>query len=439
MAHPRPAPSPHRATGRPSPSVTVVVPARDRADATRAVPRLARRTDHRRRRRRRLGRPRRRGRRVPPATAPDDPCVARSTAAPARRGPRRAAERGHRPDRLRRQRLHRARRMARRAHLAVRRSRRSARSHHGCARRPAPPAPTGTSSTGSAGPTPRSTSVPTRARWGPTGPSATSPPRPWWSGAPRSRPSAGSTRGCGSARTSTWSGGWSTAGWRVRYDPSVTVAHQEPDRWTRPARPAVPLRHVGRAPWPSATRGAWPRSSCARVGRWPPLALLAGRPVVLGRRLVATSAVPLARKVRPLGIPARQAWRWSCRRGRLDGDGPGPGRHHAGRSPGLLALGRLGAAGSACGGGAGAGAPRWWTGSGSALTWTSPAGWPPRWPTTSPTGPGCGSGCLRARIARPPPAHPPWRPPIVIARLPKSDEASIGPRIHASTCGYRFF
>ena len=100
------------------------------------------------------------------------------------------------------------------------------------------------------------------------------------------------------------------SGWRVRYVPSVTVFHVEPDRWTEAlarrfsyGTSAAPLarRHPGRLA-PVELR---PRPLLGA------LALLAGRPV-LAAGIVATSAVPLARKVRPLGIPARQAWRWSA-------------------------------------------------------------------------------------------------------------------------------
>ena len=100
------------------------------------------------------------------------------------------------------------------------------------------------------------------------------------------------------------------SGWRVRYVPSVTVSHREPDSWTELlarrfsyGTSAAPLarRHPGRLA-PVELR---PRPLLGA------LALLAGRPV-LAAGIVATSAVPLSRKVRPLGIPARQAWRWSA-------------------------------------------------------------------------------------------------------------------------------
>jgi mycofactocin system glycosyltransferase len=100
------------------------------------------------------------------------------------------------------------------------------------------------------------------------------------------------------------------AGWRIRYDPSVEVSHAEPDRWRdlldrrlRYGTSAAPLaaRHPGRLA-PVELR---PRATVAA------LALLAGRPVAAAVA-VASAAVPLARTVRPLGIPAGQAWRWSA-------------------------------------------------------------------------------------------------------------------------------
>src|SRR5665213_1264174 len=100
------------------------------------------------------------------------------------------------------------------------------------------------------------------------------------------------------------------AGWRVRYDPSVEVSHREPDCWPdllvrrlRYGTSAAPLaiRHPGRLA-PVELR---PRPTIAAM------ALLAGRPAAAAVA-VATSAVPLARTVRPSGIPAVQAWRWSA-------------------------------------------------------------------------------------------------------------------------------
>ena len=100
------------------------------------------------------------------------------------------------------------------------------------------------------------------------------------------------------------------AGWRIRYVPTVTVSHQEPDSW----RGLVARRYAyGTSAAPLARR---------HPGRLAPvelrarplvaaLAALAGRPV-LAAGIVATSAVPLARTVRPLGVPAVQAWRWSA-------------------------------------------------------------------------------------------------------------------------------
>jgi len=98
------------------------------------------------------------------------------------------------------------------------------------------------------------------------------------------------------------------AGWRIRYDPSVVVSHVEPDRWRallqrrlRYGTSAAPLavRHPGRLA-PVELR---PPSTFAA------LALLAGRPVVAAIA-VASAVLPLTRRVRPLGIPANQVWRW---------------------------------------------------------------------------------------------------------------------------------
>jgi len=100
------------------------------------------------------------------------------------------------------------------------------------------------------------------------------------------------------------------AGWHVRYAPSVTVAHREPASWSgalarrvRYGTSAAPLaqRHPGRLapvelrPWPTAAA----------------ISLLAGRPR-LAALIVAGSALSLARRVRPLGIPPWHALRWSA-------------------------------------------------------------------------------------------------------------------------------
>ena len=98
------------------------------------------------------------------------------------------------------------------------------------------------------------------------------------------------------------------AGWRIRYDPSVVVCHAEPDRWRsllgrrlRYGTSAAPLavRHPGRLS-PVELR---PRATAAAM------ALLTGRPVVAAT-IVASASVSLALKVRPLGIPTIQVWRW---------------------------------------------------------------------------------------------------------------------------------
>jgi mycofactocin system glycosyltransferase len=100
------------------------------------------------------------------------------------------------------------------------------------------------------------------------------------------------------------------AGWRVRYQPGVTVDHAEPTTWSalvarrfRYGTSAGPLarRHPGRLapvelrPWPTVAA----------------VAALAGRPRTTVAA-VAVSAALLGRSVRPLGIPATQAWAWSA-------------------------------------------------------------------------------------------------------------------------------
>ena len=99
-------------------------------------------------------------------------------------------------------------------------------------------------------------------------------------------------------------------GWRVRYEPSVTVRHDEPTRWSgllrrrlRYGTSAAPLseRHPGLLapvelrPWPTVAA----------------VAVLAGRPRTAALA-VALSATALSRRVRPLGIPRHRAWRWSA-------------------------------------------------------------------------------------------------------------------------------
>ena len=100
------------------------------------------------------------------------------------------------------------------------------------------------------------------------------------------------------------------AGWRIRYAPSVTVGHDEPDRWStllarrfRYGTSAGPLavRHPGRLA-PVELR---PLSTFAAV------AALGGRPLPAVVALAA-SGLLLTRSVRPFGIPARQAWAWSA-------------------------------------------------------------------------------------------------------------------------------
>jgi mycofactocin system glycosyltransferase len=100
------------------------------------------------------------------------------------------------------------------------------------------------------------------------------------------------------------------AGWRVRYEPSVTVSHQEPEHWSELlvrrfhyGTSAAPLarRHPGLLaplelhPWPTAVT----------------VAVLAGRPVA-ALALLAGSTASLARRVRRFGVPSSMALRWSA-------------------------------------------------------------------------------------------------------------------------------
>ncbi len=101
----------------------------------------------------------------------------------------------------------------------------------------------------------------------------------------------------------------SDAGWRVRYEPSVTVFHREPDSWSallarrfRYGTAAAPLsrRHPGRLaplelrPWPTAAVGAM-------LARQPALAAV----------LLAASTVRLSRGLRARGIPVWWSLRWT--------------------------------------------------------------------------------------------------------------------------------
>jgi mycofactocin system glycosyltransferase len=100
------------------------------------------------------------------------------------------------------------------------------------------------------------------------------------------------------------------AGWRVRYDPSVTVSHREPSSWRALAArrfrygtsaAALSQRHPGRLapvelrPWPAAAT----------------VAGLSGRPRAAVLLVVAAAAV-LFGKVRHRGLPAWLSLRWSA-------------------------------------------------------------------------------------------------------------------------------
>ena len=100
------------------------------------------------------------------------------------------------------------------------------------------------------------------------------------------------------------------AGWRVRYEPSVTVSHHEPTSWSgllgrrfHYGTSAAPLarRHPGRLaplelrPWPTGVT----------------LAVLARRPV-LAAALLAGSTRSVTRQVARFGVPTALSLRWSA-------------------------------------------------------------------------------------------------------------------------------
>jgi mycofactocin glycosyltransferase len=99
-------------------------------------------------------------------------------------------------------------------------------------------------------------------------------------------------------------------GWRIRYEPAVTVHHREPESWPRllgrrfrygTSAGPLAVRHPDRLapvelrPWPTASV----------------VAALAGHPWI-ATALVATPAASLARRLRPGGIPASLPLRWSA-------------------------------------------------------------------------------------------------------------------------------
>ena len=100
-------------------------------------------------------------------------------------------------------------------------------------------------------------------------------------------------------------------GWRVRYEPSVIVRHDEPASWVRllgrryrygTSAGPLAIRHPGRLapvhlrPWPTAI-------VAAVIARRPAFALV----------LLGGSTVAVARRVRHHGIPTAMALRWSAR------------------------------------------------------------------------------------------------------------------------------
>ncbi len=119
-------------------------------------------------------------------------------------------------------------------------------------------------------------------------------------------------------------------GWRVRYEPSVTVAHDEPSTWSgllgrrlRYGTSAGPLalRHPGRLA-PVELR-AWPTAVAA--------ALVAGHPAV-ALVLLGGSSAATAGPLRRHGVPLATAARWSALGRGMDPGRDGAGAHRAGRT-----------------------------------------------------------------------------------------------------------
>jgi mycofactocin system glycosyltransferase len=92
------------------------------------------------------------------------------------------------------------------------------------------------------------------------------------------------------------------AGWRIRYDPTVQVAHEEPQTWPallsrrcRYGRSAAPLARRHPADVAPLVLMPWPALSIA--------AFVAGRPLLAAAGLAAAQ-VTMARRVRRAGLPA---------------------------------------------------------------------------------------------------------------------------------------
>ncbi len=134
------------------------------------------------------------------------------------------------------------------------------------------------------------------------------PPR-WWLGAPRCGAGFDPDLRVGEDVDLVWR--MCDTGWRVRFEPSVTVFHDEPTTWRAWMRAALPLRDVRRCRWLGGIPAAWRRSSSAPGHRqsWP-----------LGsaatRRWPAPSCWPRAPStfgaVRDQGIPFDVALRWTA-------------------------------------------------------------------------------------------------------------------------------
>jgi len=100
------------------------------------------------------------------------------------------------------------------------------------------------------------------------------------------------------------------AGWRVRYEPAVTVLHREPTSWAgllgrrlRYGTSAAPLdrRHPGKLP-PLELR-PWPTAVA--------VAVVTGHPAV-ALVLLAGSTAALARQLRDRGVPVGRSLQWSA-------------------------------------------------------------------------------------------------------------------------------
>jgi mycofactocin glycosyltransferase len=99
-------------------------------------------------------------------------------------------------------------------------------------------------------------------------------------------------------------------GWRIRYEPSVTVHHHEPASWPRLLGRRF---RYGTSAGPLAVRHP-DRLAPVELRPWPTAAVVAalvGHPWI-SAALVAAPAASLARRLRPRGIPVTLPLRWSA-------------------------------------------------------------------------------------------------------------------------------